>query len=103
MSPDILGVSAGAAFGAVLGIFLSLDVWAIQGLAFVFGLGGGAAYAIAASLRGHDPILVLVLAGVVLGALLGAASRREVPRRSVQPAAGDHLLAARQPRGDESG
>jgi iron complex transport system permease protein len=73
VSPDILGVSAGAAFGAVLGIFLSLDVWAIQGLAFVFGLAAvGAAYAIAASLRGHDPILVLVLAGVVLGALLGA-------------------------------
>jgi iron complex transport system permease protein len=73
VSPDILGVSAGAAFGAVLGIFLSLDVWAIQGLAFVFGLAAVAtAYAIAASLRGHDPILVLVLAGVVLGALLGA-------------------------------
>ncbi len=73
VSPDILGVSAGAAFGAVLGIFLSLEVWAIQGLAFVFGLGAVAtAYAIAASLRGHDPILVLVLAGVVLGALLGA-------------------------------
>jgi iron complex transport system permease protein len=73
VSPDILGVSAGAAFGAVLGIFLSLDVWAIQGLAFAFGLAAvAAAYAIAASLRGHDPILVLVLAGVVLGALLGA-------------------------------
>jgi iron complex transport system permease protein len=73
VSPDILGVSAGAAFGAVIGIFLSLDVWAIQALAFVFGLAAVAtAYAIAASLRAHDPILVLVLAGVVLGALLGA-------------------------------
>ena len=102
VSPDILGVSAGAAFGAVLGIFLSLDVWAIQGLAFVFGLGAvAAAYAIAASLRGHDPILVLVLAGVVLGALLGACiALGEVPRRSVQPAPGDHVLAAGEPRGD---
>jgi len=73
VSPDILGVSAGAAFGAVLGIFFSLEVWAIQSLAFVFGLAAVAiAYSIAASLRGHDPILVLVLAGVVLGALLGA-------------------------------
>lgn len=73
VSPDILGVSAGAAFGAVLAIFLSLDVWAIQGFAFGFGLVAvGAAYLIAASLRGHDPILVLVLAGVVLGSLLGA-------------------------------
>ncbi len=73
VSPDILGVSAGAALGAVLAIFLSLDIWAIQGFAFAFGLlAVVAAYIIAASLRGHDPILVLVLAGVVLGSLLGA-------------------------------
>jgi iron complex transport system permease protein len=73
VSPDILGVSAGAALGAVLAIFLSLDVWAIQSFAFGFGLAAvGAAYLIAVTLRGHDPILVLVLAGVVLGSLLGA-------------------------------
>jgi iron complex transport system permease protein len=39
VSPDILGVSAGAAVGAVLGIFLSLNVIVIQSLAFAFGLG----------------------------------------------------------------
>ncbi len=73
VSPDILGVSAGAAVGAVLGIFLSLGVLAIQGLAFAFGLGAVAlVYFTAAAVRGHDPILVLVLAGVVVGALLGA-------------------------------
>ncbi|HEY8555533.1 MAG TPA: iron ABC transporter permease [Burkholderiales bacterium] len=73
VSPDILGVSAGAALGAVLAIFLSLGIWAIQGFAFTFGLlAVAAAYAIAASLRRHDPVLVLVLAGVVLGSLLGA-------------------------------
>ena len=73
VSPDILGVSAGAALGAVLGIFLSLDVWAIQGLAFFGGLAAVAfAYGVAASLRSHDQVLVLVLAGVVLGSLLGA-------------------------------
>jgi iron complex transport system permease protein len=73
VSPDILGVSAGAALGAIFGIFFSLDVWAIQGLAFALGLAAVAlAYAIASSMRGHDPILVLVLAGVVLGALFGA-------------------------------
>jgi len=73
VSPDILGVSAGAAVGAVLGIFLSLGVLAIQGLAFAFGLGAVAlVYFTAAAVRGHDPVLVLVLAGVVVGALLGA-------------------------------
>lgn len=73
ISPDILGVSAGAAVGAVLGIFLSLNVIAIQSLAFVFGLGAvGLVYVTANAVRSHDPLLVLVLAGVVVGSLLGA-------------------------------
>ncbi len=73
VSPDILGVSAGAAVGAVLGIFLSLNVIAIQLLAFAFGLGAvGLVYVTASAVRGHDPLLVLVLAGVVVGSLLGA-------------------------------
>jgi iron complex transport system permease protein len=73
VSPDILGVSAGAAMGAVLGIFLSLNVIAIQSLAFAFGLVAvGLVYVTANAVRGHDPLLVLVLAGVVIGALLGA-------------------------------
>jgi iron complex transport system permease protein len=73
VSPDILGVSAGAAVGAVLGIFLSLSVIMIQSLAFAFGLGAvGLVYVTANAVRGHDPLLVLVLAGVVVGSLLGA-------------------------------
>ena len=38
VSPDILGVSSGAALGAVTGIFLSLPLIAIQGFAFAGGL-----------------------------------------------------------------
>lgn len=73
VSPDILGVSAGAGLGAVLGIFLSLPVVAIQALAFAFGLATVClVYLIAVVVRGNDPILVLVLAGVVVGALTGA-------------------------------
>jgi len=73
VSPDILGVSAGAAVGAVLGIFLSLNVIMIQSLAFAFGLCAvGLVYVTANAVRGHDPLLVLVLAGVVVGSLLGA-------------------------------
>jgi len=73
VSPDILGVSAGAAVGAILGIFLSLGVVAIQSMAFAGGLiAVGMVYMVARAVRGHDPLLVLVLAGVVLGALLGA-------------------------------
>jgi iron complex transport system permease protein len=73
VSPDILGVSAGAGLGAVLGIFLSLPVVGIQLLAFLVGLGTvGLVLLIAASVRGREPVLVLVLAGVVVGALAGS-------------------------------
>ena len=73
VSPDILGASSGAALGAVIGIFFSLGIFGIELLAFVGGLAAVAAvYVIGSMLRSRDPILVLVLAGVVIGALLGA-------------------------------
>ncbi len=73
VSPDILGVSTGAGLGAAAGIFLSLPVIAIQGMAFAAGLATVAlVYAVATAVRGHEPTLVLVLAGVVIGALAGA-------------------------------
>ena len=73
VSPDILGVSTGAGLGAVTAIFFSLPVIAIQGFAFV----GGAitvtlVYLVANAVRNHEPTLVLVLSGVVIGALAGA-------------------------------
>jgi iron complex transport system permease protein len=74
VSPDILGVSTGAGLGAVLGIFLSLPVAGIQLCAFVVGLATvGLVYAVASMVHGREPILVLVLAGVVVGSLAGAA------------------------------
>ncbi|OBY87187.1 iron ABC transporter permease [Delftia sp. JD2] len=73
VSPDILGVSAGAGLGAVLGIFLGWSMAAVQALAFGGGLAAVAVVvAISASVRRHYPVLVLVLAGIALGALLGA-------------------------------
>jgi iron complex transport system permease protein len=73
VSPDILGASSGAALGAVLGIYFSLGVIGIEGLAFAGGLVAVAAvYVIGSMLHSRDPILVLVLTGVVVGALLGA-------------------------------
>lgn len=73
VSPDILGVSTGAGLGAVLGIFLSLPLLMIQLFAFIGGLVTvGLVYAIASRVRGREPVLVLVLAGVVVGSLAGA-------------------------------
>jgi iron complex transport system permease protein len=73
VSPDLLGASSGAALGAVLGIYFSLGVFAIQAFAFLGGLVAVAAvYLIGSAVRTRDPILVLVLTGVVIGSLLGA-------------------------------
>lgn len=74
VSPDILGVSTGAGLGAVLGILLGLPVFMIQLLGFAGGL--ATAFCVAAlahALRGGGDTLVLVLAGIVVGALAGAA------------------------------
>lgn len=74
VSPDILGVSTGAALGAVLGIFLSESIVVTQLLAFGGGLAAvGLVYGVGSRLRGHDPLLALVLTGVVIGTLLGSA------------------------------
>jgi len=73
VSPDILGVSAGAGLGAALGIFLALPAVGIQLLAFAFGMATVlVVYLISRAVRAHEPVLVLVLAGVVMGTLAGA-------------------------------
>jgi iron complex transport system permease protein len=73
VSPDILGVSAGAGLGAALAILFGLPLWGVEGCAFVGGLLAVAVvYWIAGRVRRHDPVLVLVLAGVAVGTLFGA-------------------------------
>lgn len=73
VSPDILGVSTGAALGAAIAIFLSKSMLFVQLAAFAGGLAAVAlVYGVAARLRGHDPLLALVLTGVVIGTLLGS-------------------------------
>ncbi len=74
VSPDILGVSTGAGLGAVVGILFGLPVALIQLLGFAGGLTTVfIVAALARTLRGGGDILVLVLAGIVVGALAGAA------------------------------
>lgn len=74
VSPGILGVSAGASFGAALGMLLSLSVVMIQISAFVFGLAAvGVTYLISLFFaeRG-DPILVMLLGGIIIGTLFNS-------------------------------
>ncbi len=73
VSPDILGASAGAGFGAALGIFFSFSMVGIQAMAFVGGiLAVSLTYAVSIRIR-HDPMLALVLAGIMIGSLFSAA------------------------------
>lgn len=73
VSPDILGVSAGCALGAGLAILFSLPIVAIQGLAFAGGLAAVAlVVAVGTWVGRRDPILTLILTGVVVGSLFGA-------------------------------
>ncbi|MDR0350242.1 MAG: iron ABC transporter permease [Coriobacteriales bacterium] len=74
VSPDLLGASAGAGFGAALGILFSLGGALVELSAFVMGLlAVSISYflsrAIGRSLRG---VLVLVLSGMVIGNLFQA-------------------------------
>ncbi len=72
-APDLLGVSAGAALGAVLGIFLGWSAIVIQASAFAGGLAAVAlVYAVGTVLPLRDRTLSLVLAGIAIGSMLGA-------------------------------
>ena len=74
VSPDILGVSAGAGVGAVIGIFFSQSLIYIQIAAFIGGLLAVSLVCLIARMaRQHDPILSLVLVGVAISALCGSA------------------------------
>ncbi|HET9580437.1 MAG TPA: iron ABC transporter permease [Usitatibacter sp.] len=73
VSPDILGVSAGCAVGAAAAILLALPVVAVQAFAFAGGMAAvGLVVAVASWVRGRDPLLTLILSGVVVGSAFGA-------------------------------
>lgn len=74
VSPDILGASSGAGFGAALAILLSLPYAFIQVNAFVFGIIAVAlAYFVCQCVsRGKDAILMLVLGGMIVSTLFSS-------------------------------
>lgn len=72
VSPQILGVASGAGFGAALAILVSGDVFLIQLSAFAFGIiAVSLTYGISRIYK-TTPTLVLVLAGIIVGALFSA-------------------------------
>lgn len=72
VSESILGVSAGASVGAAIAILLSESGPMIELFAFVSGLFAvGLAYSISRVFK-SNPILLMVLSGVIVGSLFGA-------------------------------
>jgi iron complex transport system permease protein len=74
VSPDLLGASAGAAFGAALGILFSFGGAFVEALAFGMGLVAvGVSYVLSTTInRSMRGVLVLVLCGMVIGNLFQA-------------------------------
>jgi iron complex transport system permease protein len=74
VSPDILGVSSGAGFGAAVAILLSQGIAGIQVSAFIMGVVAVALSLSVSKIIGstHDRILMLVLSGMVVSALFSA-------------------------------
>ncbi len=72
VSPDILGVSAGAGFGAALAILLSGDKFMIQAFAFCFALiAVTIVYSVSKVVKGNRT-LSLILAGLAISSLFSA-------------------------------
>jgi iron complex transport system permease protein len=72
VSPHLLGVAAGAGFGAALGILISGQTAVVQSFAFVFGLLAVAGAYLLGRLKTGTSLLMLVLAGVIIGAVFSA-------------------------------
>jgi iron complex transport system permease protein len=72
VSPDILGVTAGAGFGAALGILLDGNSLVVQGSALTFGMLAVALSYVIGRVYKTTPTLMLVLSGIVVGAIFSA-------------------------------
>ncbi|MGF9662584.1 iron ABC transporter permease [Arthrobacter crystallopoietes] len=72
VSPEIIGVSAGASFGGALAILLGLGSLLLVGGAFAFGLVALVLLFLITSGRGGTPLLMIVLGGVVTGSFFSA-------------------------------
>lgn len=72
VSPDILGVSSGAGFGAALAILLSAGSFMTQVFAFCFGILAVAITFLLSRFYRTTPTLILVLSGIIVGAFFTA-------------------------------
>lgn len=74
VSPDVLGASAGAGFGAALALFCAFGYFGVTLSSFVVGVGAVLlVYLIGQRVR-SNPVLGLVLSGIMIGSLFSSAT-----------------------------
>lgn len=72
VSPQILGISGGAAFGGALAILVGYSGFILIGSAFVFGIAALVGVGLVARIDGRTETATIVLAGIIVGALFAA-------------------------------
>lgn len=72
VSPQVLGISQGGAFGGALAILLGYHGVVLLGMAFVCGLLALVAVGSLARINGRTEVLTVILAGMVVGAFFAA-------------------------------
>lgn len=73
VSPSVLGASAGAGFGAAVGLYLARSESIVTMLAFVFGIGAVLLVCMIGKQVKNNSVLGLVLAGTMVGSLFSSA------------------------------
>ncbi|MEX5709339.1 iron ABC transporter permease [Parafrankia sp. FMc6] len=72
VSPEVLGVAAGAGFGASVSILIGLPTAALQTMSFGCGLLAAVLAVTIARVVGRGSLIILVLGGVIIGAMFNA-------------------------------
>lgn len=71
-TPDTLGVATGASFGAAVGILFGLPSPLVQLAALAAGLAAVTLVMLVSRVRGSSSVIMMILAGMVVGALFSA-------------------------------
>jgi iron complex transport system permease protein len=72
VSPEVLGISQGAAFGGALAIILGIWGLPLLGLVFAMGLSALVFVGLIARIDGRTEIITVILSGMVVGSLFSA-------------------------------
>lgn len=72
VSPQVLGISQGGAFGGALAILLGYHGVVLLGMSFTFGLLALVLVGLLARINGRTEVLTVILAGMIVGAFFAA-------------------------------